>query len=973
MPTTLIVATVVIILLLVTIRLVSRPTGRDRCYTRQRSVLSDRPVAAMESLEPRMLMSAVSGFNSANVSIPDNGDWIYSTIQIDGAPEGAEVIDVDVSYRIRHPYSGDLEIDLDVQGSSATYRLRDNEGAGTDDPAGMVNGIDAFDGLSPNRTWYLYARDTEALDSGYIDQWSVTVHYTLAGDTIKPVVGSFSVGSNQIAIGGAVQASYRVSDSGGSNLNRLELWRADDDGGRPRDSSWTQVAERSLGGAESTSGTLTDTPSRAGTYWYGVHAVDNAGNLAFEPNSPGPLRVEIMANETERGEILSVSAPSFTGGQTTIVTVHVRNLGAADDMIIEAYSLPDGWDVGRARVNPYLESGETYSALFAVTPPASGGSGTIEWRMYDDDLGIHPIGSDLLDTWRQSVSASAEPADLVARSFNSDEPLEWGQAFFVDGAVRNEGPIAAAPSVASFYVSPDRDITTDDIFLGSRSIGRLASGQTVDFDNHLLTLPASPPSGFDATDYVYIGMLADGAAAIAESDETNNDRYDSVRVKMPPQPVVDLVSRRVNADERLAWGGTFRVDGQIENDGTITSPSSTVSIVISPDRDITMSDYRVGSLNLGPIAAGETARFDDLVVMLPSAPPAGFTSSRMYVGLIADGDGVIAEFDEANNSRRYDAVRVAMPTIDLESRRVNSDERLEWGEDFRVDGSVRNRGTITAPASTVAFYLSTDRSITSTDHFLGSMSLGPIAAGETVRFDDHMLTMPSALPTGFDVESLVYIGMIVDAGNAIDEPNEANNARRYDRVRVRGDVVPARPTRPSTAAGWYSPLERSLPSSGNWLAHGDDYTTDRPRAHVGLDLGATAGDRVYALSAGIVIGMSAGGAGDGNVALFVRHQSTDGDFVAVYGHIRTALRVGDSVSVYNPIGAIGPWVIDGRRVHGDHLHLGIRPGTMVPLGTFAATGEAYGWGAVGERSYLEHGFTNGFVDPLDWLNTVRPL
>src|SRR5207237_948207 len=44
------------------------------------------------------------------------------------------------------------------------------------------------------------------------------------------------------------------------------------------------------------SSSFSDSPPSAGTYWYGLHAIDNAGNVRTEPNPPGPIRVTVSAN-----------------------------------------------------------------------------------------------------------------------------------------------------------------------------------------------------------------------------------------------------------------------------------------------------------------------------------------------------------------------------------------------------------------------------------------------------------------------------------------------------------------------------------------------------------------------------------------------------------------------------------------------------------------------------------------------------
>jgi hypothetical protein len=63
-------------------------------------------------------------------------------------------------------------------------------------------------------------------------------------------------------------------------LKQVELWRADDTVGIP----FREIKRVSVSG-RSYSGSFTDAPSSAGTYRYGVHAVDTSGKWNDERNS----------------------------------------------------------------------------------------------------------------------------------------------------------------------------------------------------------------------------------------------------------------------------------------------------------------------------------------------------------------------------------------------------------------------------------------------------------------------------------------------------------------------------------------------------------------------------------------------------------------------------------------------------------------------------------------------------------------
>jgi surface antigen len=118
-------------------------------------------------------------------------------------------------------------------------------------------------------------------------------------DTTAPMVNSLSVSPSSVSLGSSFTISYSVSDTGGSGLNRVELWRANDSGGSPV--GWAEVKRTSASG-NSYSGSFTDAPSSVESYWYGIHVVDGAGNWNEEKNSNtggtpgvyGPIWVAII-------------------------------------------------------------------------------------------------------------------------------------------------------------------------------------------------------------------------------------------------------------------------------------------------------------------------------------------------------------------------------------------------------------------------------------------------------------------------------------------------------------------------------------------------------------------------------------------------------------------------------------------------------------------------------------------------------
>ena len=138
--------------------------------------------ACLTAVMPSLAHAAsITGSNSGNVSIPDNDGWVYSGITISGAPSGAIVTGIDCHFSCIHTWSSDLDIDLKDQGSTRNYHMWSREGGSADNPSRTVSGIATFNGLAVNGTWKLFAKDMAAGDTGYIDEWWITIYYSLPG------------------------------------------------------------------------------------------------------------------------------------------------------------------------------------------------------------------------------------------------------------------------------------------------------------------------------------------------------------------------------------------------------------------------------------------------------------------------------------------------------------------------------------------------------------------------------------------------------------------------------------------------------------------------------------------------------------------------------------------------------------------------------------------------------------------------
>ena len=159
---------------------------------------------------------------------------------------------------------------------------------------------------------------------GLYTGWSIEggLEKVTISDTTAPTVTSFSVAPATVSLGNPFTASFSVSDTGGSGLKQVELWRANDSGGSP--GTWAQITYRSVSG-NSYSGSFSDTPSSGGSYWYGIHAVDNANNWAVEP-----APVEVTAT--------TLDAPTLYWSSAT----GLNTFGDRGGIIIPKEILPEG-------------------------------------------------------------------------------------------------------------------------------------------------------------------------------------------------------------------------------------------------------------------------------------------------------------------------------------------------------------------------------------------------------------------------------------------------------------------------------------------------------------------------------------------------------------------------------------------------------------------------------------------------------
>ncbi|MFI6489754.1 M4 family metallopeptidase [Streptomyces sp. NPDC050564] len=109
--------------------------------------------------------------NTTDVSIPDNGAAVTSSITVSGRTGNAPS-NLQVSVDIVHTWRGDLVIDL-VAPDGSTYRLKNFSSSDSADNVNATYTVNASSEVA-NGTWKLKVQDQAAQDTGYINSWKLT-------------------------------------------------------------------------------------------------------------------------------------------------------------------------------------------------------------------------------------------------------------------------------------------------------------------------------------------------------------------------------------------------------------------------------------------------------------------------------------------------------------------------------------------------------------------------------------------------------------------------------------------------------------------------------------------------------------------------------------------------------------------------------------------------------------------------------
>lgn len=375
-------------------------------------------------------------------------------------------------------------------------------------------------------------------------------------------------------------------------------------------------------------------------------------------------------------------------------------------------------------------------------------------------------------------NSDLKPADLKVQLVDGPQIDTMGTDIKITNSISNQGVGAAASSTVKFYLSTDTSITTSDIYLGMKAIPALAAGETSKQTNSF-TLP----SGIAPGTY-FIGAIADALDEVEESDE-NDTGYDlkPMKLKSNTGTLGDAIGNTdlkwtTSGDASWFWQSVSTyAGGDAAQSGTIVDEESSwiqttlkgqglLSFLwkVSSEEDADFLRFYIDGELMDSIS-GDVAWKENIYNLKSGTHVLRWE----YTKDSTESDGLDCGW--------IDRLRWTQTSAkpDLIVRTVDAPASTGPGSFIKVESTVANQGAVAAGSSVLRFYLSTDKTITSSDILLGERKL-PVLGALKSSSETTNLEIPAEITAGS-----YYLGVIADALKQIPESNE-NNGVKYDLI-----------------------------------------------------------------------------------------------------------------------------------------------------------------------------------------------
>lgn len=211
------------------------------------------------------------------------------------------------------------------------------------------------------------------------------------------------------------------------------------------------------------------------------------------------------------------------------------------------------------------------------------------------------------------------------------------------------------------------DVATTAGYPGDLSNGEIqyytsGEGEDADFYNHYYKLDVSggqsgsPVWTYDGGSRYIISIVAYSSSVYNFGPRLNQDKYDTLNTWLqddasdPPNDSPDLANRGeefYNFYPSIITGewAKLNIDWDVNNIGTSTSQSFTVSYYLTRDSKVNSSDYLLGISNISAISPYNYTDVKWVGDIKDSIPP-----GQYYLGWVIDSTNQTTEIDESNNN-----------------------------------------------------------------------------------------------------------------------------------------------------------------------------------------------------------------------------------------------------------------------------------------------------------------------------------
>lgn len=537
--------------------------------------------------------------------------------------------------------------------------------------------------------------------------------------------------------------------------------------------------------------------------------VDETVILTIEPDSAyivpatDTASVTIKSDELIADLIVSAfSAPATAAaGQAISLTDTTKNQGkgAADPSLTHVYLSTDGTldssDVllGTREV-PALAAGTSSSGSLTVTVPEGTAAGT--WYLIAKADGQEVVVETSEANNKSARSIKIGP-DLDITALSAPAVATAGQTISVTDTTKNAGAGAAGPSQTRFYLSTNGTLEPSDALIGSRSVPGLAAGASSSGSTNV-TIPQGTTTGI-----WYIVAMADGEGVVAETAETNNTYARSIKIG----PDLDITS--LSAPATAAAGQTIVVTDTTKNQGGGVAGPSLTQVFLSANSTLDASDILAGSRNVPALAAGASSP-GSITITIPEATATG----TWYLIARADGEGVVSETSESNNT----AMRSLLVGPDLDITACSAPAKAAAGQSIVVTDTTKNVGAGAVGPSLTYIYFSANGSIDAGEIPIASRSVPALAAGASSSASTTI-----TIPEGTAAKTWYLIAK-ADGEGIFAETSETNNI--FSRtIYIGPDLIITTVSAPTTATAGQT-ISVSDTTKNNGAAGADPTSTE---------------------------------------------------------------------------------------------------------------------------------------------------